>query len=212
MIAARPITERERQAGFTLVELMVSLAILAVILGMLASGAIAMQRANEDVDVRTDNTASTFTAMEAITRHVRAADVTVDNGPAFEIANAQHARFYVNTDVTEVPTRVEYQRFADGRLVRNVTPPTVASSGAVTYPAGNTTTRVLVTDVSDQTLFTYLRVDDTNTEVQLPASGASEAERRGIHRVRIDLRVSRNEQRTPGQEISTTVRIPSRRS
>lgn len=200
-------------AGVTLVELMVTLALTAAVLAMVATGVISLFRATNMVDVRTDNVDHARLAVATLSRDLRAAVPGESGEPAFLIAEPRRARFTAHLGDGEVPVLIDLSVQPDGRLVERETPPTVNSDGTVTYDAANERVRYVASYVfnqDDEPVLSY--GTPTATDEEWFESTLAEADRRRIRLVRIDLSIARDqEQRVSAQRIATTVRVPNQR-
>lgn len=115
-------------AGFTLVELMVSLAVLAVVLSGLAAGAIGIYRTSHVIDLGTTDQNEARTAISVLSRDIRAAaPVRATTEPAFLVAQPNAAVFTANLDSSTLPRLVRFQIDPDRRLIEDATPPDPAS-------------------------------------------------------------------------------------
>lgn len=204
-------TACDQEAGFTIIELVVAMTIFAVIMGALATGIIQIQRASHHVDVSTQNVDQARLAVAGVSRSLRAAVTSLDNRPAFEVAEADHAVFTAYLGSPEVPVRIELQRLANGDLRERVTTASVAGDGTVTYPPANRRERVLARGLETTgRLFTYTATDENGAEIVLGVAPGEEL-RRTVAKVRIDLAVSNDPSgRTGPQLLSTEVRLPNR--
>lgn len=87
------------QAGFSLVELLVAMTVLAVVLSGLTAGAITIYRATSTVTLSTDDQNQARTAISVLSRDIRAASpVRPSEDPAFVEARPNDAMFTANLE------------------------------------------------------------------------------------------------------------------
>jgi|GEM_PF-7074970 len=112
------------QAGLTLVEMLVTLAILAVVLSGLAAGGISIYRASNSVNLGTIDQNEARTAISVLSRDIRAAaPVRPSTEPAFLVAQPNEAIFTANLDDSTRPRLVRFWIDPDSRLIEDATPP-----------------------------------------------------------------------------------------
>ncbi|MFP4148933.1 MAG: type II secretion system protein J [Nitriliruptoraceae bacterium] len=110
--------------GFSLVELLVTIAILAVVLSGLTAGAISIYRASSFVDLSTTDQNEARTAISVLSRDIRAAaPVRPSTDPAFLVAQPNEAIFTANLNDSIRPRLVRFWIDEDRRLIEDATPP-----------------------------------------------------------------------------------------
>jgi prepilin-type N-terminal cleavage/methylation domain-containing protein len=182
--------------GFTMVELMVTVALLAVVMTAATGMLITFQRTVSTTTTRFDDLGSARVALNNIQQSLRTAvllDPSHPNASAFLTATPDRVEFYANLDVTGPsggPRLVRYERVG-GEIRESVTYGTV-SSGAFS-PSGPAQTRVLARNATSTVpLFQYFDADaDPLDPVSAGSSGVvSTAHRPLIRNVLVDVRVA----------------------
>lgn len=156
------------EAGLTLVEILVTMAILGVVLTALTAGAISMNRASYTTDLGTRNQNQARTAIAVLSRDIRAASpVRPSTQPAFLVARPNEANFTANLDDSTRPRLVRLFIDGDSRLVEDATPPDPASDPAtgLTWDTDNDSVvrfiAAFVINDAGLPLFRYLDRDGT---------------------------------------------------
>lgn len=200
------------EAGFSLLELMVVLAITGAVLAMVTTAAIGVIRATDTVDIRTENVDHARLAVSALSRDLRAAAPPLDGGATFEVAAPTHARFTARLSDSDVPSLIDLRVEEDGRLVERVRQPVVDAAGEVTYPGPWEVRYVAsyVHNAADEPVLRYGRFVDG--EASFYGADPDPEERRQIRLVRIELSMARDRgERVAPQRITTEVRVPNLR-
>lgn len=125
------------QAGITMVEMAVVVALLGLVLAMAMQGLVAYQRATAAADTRQQNLEQARAVMAVLTKDLRTAT-------AFSAATATDVTFtaLLNIGSTAPPNQVRVYADANGILREVVTPPDDPSASPITY-TGTGTTRVV---------------------------------------------------------------------
>jgi type II secretory pathway pseudopilin PulG len=125
------------QAGVTMVELAVVVALLGLVLAMAVEGLISYQRAAGDAGTRQENLDEARTVMAVLTKDLRTAT-------AFTATTASDVTFtaLLNTAATAPPNQLQLYADANGVLREAVTPPDDPTASPLTY-TGAPTTRVV---------------------------------------------------------------------
>jgi prepilin-type N-terminal cleavage/methylation domain-containing protein len=144
------------QDGLTLVELLVTLSVLAALLGSVATGMITMTRSVADTQQRLDDLGQARVAMDAASRSLRTAVRIPGATSPFTVTAVGDVEFYANVGATVAtgPSLVRLFLDAQSRLIEQTTPPT-PSAGSFTYNPAQQRTRVLARGIADPALFTY---------------------------------------------------------
>lgn len=151
--------------GFTLVELLVVVAILGLLLAGLASFAISTMRATQKVDVRTTDHSNAQLAMVVLGRDVRAAVAPIPSEqPSFLIAKPNEAEFTANIGSITRPAEINLSIDEGNRLVETAIEPTgsVVNDDLEWDEADRSTRYVasfLLNDPDVEPLLRYYRVD-----------------------------------------------------
>jgi type II secretory pathway pseudopilin PulG len=162
------------QAGITVLEMTVVVALLAIVLAVAFEGLVAFQRATAGVDARQQNLEEARTIMAVVTRDLRTAT-------SFSSLAASDVTFLGNLDIgaTAPPNRLRLYVDGQGRLAEAVTPPDDPTANPVTYTGAPTLRVVGGPQVATGSLFDFRDGGDNPTTD--PAAVAS---------VVIDLSVS----------------------
>ena len=125
------------QAGITVIEMTVVIALLGLVLAMALQGLSAFQRATAGADVRQRNLDEARVVMAVLTRDLRTAT-------SFSSISATDVTFLglLNTGATAPPNRIRLYADAQGVLREAVTVPDNPNASPVTY-TGTPATRVV---------------------------------------------------------------------
>lgn len=211
--------------GLTLVEMMITLAILGIVMTALTSGAITLYRASHHADLTTRNQNEARTAISVLSRDVRAA-APVRPDPAFLVARPNEAFFTALLD--DAPRQQLVRLFVDptNRLVEDSTPPDPGTTleGGLTWDVDNNSrVRYIASFVTNDDVRPLFRYFDANSN-ELPMSATAcpgpdgdvpppcleEAQRNNIAIVGIALSISSD----PGERVrqftvEQLVRLPN---
>lgn len=128
---------KKDQSGLTLIELMVTLFVLSIVMTGLTAGVIAILRATSYVSLSTDDQNQARTAVEVISRDIRAASpVRPSTDPAFLVAQPNEAYFTANLEDSVRPRLVRLFIDDQSRMVEDATPPE-SPTGPVTWDPDN---------------------------------------------------------------------------
>jgi prepilin-type N-terminal cleavage/methylation domain-containing protein len=221
MTARRPRSTRcgrptvADDAGVTLVELLVAITILGVVMAGLFGGLTGLIRATNTIDTRTDNVDQARLAIASLSRDLRAASPTVDDGPAFLVADDRHARFHARLSRDDAPVLLDLSVDADDRLVETLTPATIESDGTVVYDPADARTRYVASylfNAADEPILTYSTITESGEVIEMPTPIETVTQLRSIRLVQIDLVMARDQAaRVEPQRVSTQVRLPNLR-
>jgi type II secretory pathway pseudopilin PulG len=156
-VTARPRLGRG-QAGITVIEMTVVIALLGLVLAMALQGLSAYQRAAAAADVRQRNLDEARVVMAVLTRDLRTAT-------AFTATSATDVTFtgLLNTGATAPPNQLRLYVDGSGVLREAVTPPDDPNASPITY-TGTPTTRVVGRGLVDtSTLLSFRDSSDTAT-------------------------------------------------
>jgi prepilin-type N-terminal cleavage/methylation domain-containing protein len=203
------------EAGVTLVELLVAITILGLVMAGLFGGLTGLIWSTNTIDTRTDNVDQARLAIASLSRDLRAASPTVDDGPAFVVAEDRHARFHARLSRDDAPVLLDLSVDADDRLVETLTSPTVQADGSVVYDPADARTRYVASylfNAVDEPILTYSTITETGEVVALPTPIETVQQLRAIRLVQIDLVMARDQAaRVEPQRVSTEVRLPNLR-
>ncbi len=151
------------QAGVTMVEMAVVVALLGLVLAMAMQGLISYQRATAAADTRQQNLEEARNVMAVLTKDLRTA-------PAFTAATATDVTFtaLLNVGSTAPPNRVRLYVDANGVLREVVTPPDDPTASPITY-TGTGTTRVVGRGLTATSSLLSYRDSSDNTTASLTA-------------------------------------------
>ena len=146
------------QAGVTMVEMAVVVALLGLVLAMAMQGLVSYQRATAAADTRQQNLQEARAVMAVLTKDLRTA-----NG--FTAATATDVTFtaLLNIGTTAPPNQVRLYVDANGIVREVVTPPDNPTASPITY-TGTGTTRVVGRGLTATSgLLSYRDTTDTAT-------------------------------------------------
>jgi type II secretory pathway pseudopilin PulG len=134
-MTTRPV--ERGQAGITMVEMAVVVALLGLVLTMAMQGVLSYQRATASADTRQDNLDQARTVMAVLTKDLRTAT-------AFTAMTATDVTFtgLLNTAATAPANQLRLYVDSNGVLREAVTPPDDPNASPLTY-TGTPTTRVV---------------------------------------------------------------------
>jgi len=218
-----------RDAGVTLIEMMVVVSILGVIMAIVTQGLMTAQRTMNDNASRLDGLSQTNLAMEGMTRVLRTAILPSQvqatcagcDVAAFISGDARSVQFYANVNndgilptagTTDLgPRRVTYAVNGSGDLTETVQKPNPHSVTDFDYqyctpgPGCPVQTRVLARDVEDGSIFTYY--DREGNAISTPLQ--SEASKlKAVDSIDLVLRV-RPSERTQPATVTARVTLPN---
>jgi type II secretory pathway pseudopilin PulG len=131
------LREARGQAGVSMVEMAVVVALLGLVLAMAVQGLISYQRATAAADTRQQNLEEARALMAVLTKDLRTAT-------AFSAATASDVTFtaLLNIGSTAPPNQVRLYADSNGILREVVTPPDDPTASPITY-TGTGTTRIV---------------------------------------------------------------------
>jgi type II secretory pathway pseudopilin PulG len=134
-MTTRPV--ERGQAGITIVEMAVVVALLGLVLTMAMQGVLSYQRATASADTRQDNLDQARTVMAVLTKDLRTAT-------AFTAMTATDVTFtgLLNTAATAPANQLRLWVDSNGVLREAVTPPDNPNASPLTY-TGSPTTRIV---------------------------------------------------------------------
>lgn len=198
------------ESAITLVELMVAMALTAVIMAAAFSAVIVSTQSLHRSDVSTRNVDAARVAIGAISRDLRGADAPRSGDEAFEIAAPDHVRFTTRAGVTPELTHVDIQVSEDATVVLTRTPLEMVEGPdgemVVELLEDDATVRVVARDVADPAVFRYFAAGETD-----PLTDLEDAEqRRRIDLVEVSLQIAADGgTRARPTRLTTTVRLPN---
>jgi prepilin-type N-terminal cleavage/methylation domain-containing protein len=145
------------QAGVTMVEMAVVVALLGLVLSMAFQGVVSYQRATAGADTRQQNLEQARTVMAVLTKDLRTAT-------AFTATSATDVTFtgLLNTAATAPANQLRLYADAGGVLREAVTPPDNPNASPLTY-TGTPTTRIVGRGLDSTSLFSFRDATDTAT-------------------------------------------------
>ena len=156
--------ERGGERGSSLLELMMSVLLIAVVMGAVMVGTFSAQNAITGSDLRLQNLDQARTLMASLTKDVRTAVRLSAGSSPFTVADANHAVFYANISTTSSPKKVDLSIDGQSRLVETVwTADAGTTSPNYTYTGASTVRLVgrYVANTAAKPLFTYLDSNGT---------------------------------------------------
>ena len=207
-----------REEGFTLVELLVTISILALVMGAVTTAVVATQRTVRETDQRYTDLGEARVAMNATSRNVRTAIRLNPGDPAFIDAGPEHLEFYANVDVgAGDPKRVRLDVQGDD-LLETVEDGTVGSGAGANpvrtwtgdgAPRTRTIARNLTNPTDGEPLFEYF-AQGASTPFATPGDQLPAADQGDVRQVRIELRVDSDAVPDVAETVlANRVRIPN---
>lgn len=205
---------RDDDAGLTLVELLVTMAVLSTVMGVIASSVIMVQQTVSRTSQRQADLGQARIALDAASADLRTLTPLVDI--TFPSVGPREIVFYANRDLGSGGTPVRLRWTLEGdELVRYETrgPSGLGSSARTTdYPAAPTRRRVVARGVQPgSTVFRYFTELSPSADEVDPAT-ADVDRRRRIRFVRITVTAENaGEVRAgvAGTTVTQTVRLPN---
>ena len=193
-------TQSDRdEAGFSLLELIITCAIMPVVLGAAYLVFITMSGSYSGISAQSEATSEAQRAMDTMSREIRQGQEITSGGGALAVALPTECSFYVDIDRDGVPERITY--YVDGTDLYRVQ----TESASPVYPYGYTdgvAQRVVNLTTSSAVVFTYFDESAPTTPVTGTPNVAT------VCAVGIDLSASRPAQN--GQvsvDFTTRVKI-----
>ena len=153
-----PLRRAGGQAGVTMVEMAVVIALLGLVLAMAMQGLVSYQRATAAADTRQQNLEEARADMAVLTKDLRTAT-------AFTAASASDVTFtaLLNVGSTAPPNQVRLYVDGSGVLREVVTPPDDPAASPITYTGAGTTRIVGRGLTATSSLLSYRDSTDTVT-------------------------------------------------
>ncbi|MBU1038655.1 prepilin-type N-terminal cleavage/methylation domain-containing protein [Patescibacteria group bacterium] len=151
-----PTNKKSNQSGFTILETVLALAIVALVFLSLGSLVTSILRSSHDMNLTLLSHDQSRLALNKLTTELRRASVSSLGSYPIAQATDQSLTFYANLDSTSDKEKITY--FSDGTtLKRSVTKP---SGTPLNYQTGNTITDELVYNLTNATtIFSYYNND-----------------------------------------------------
>lgn len=163
---ALPPAEPDRESGFTLVELMVTILVVGIMAGAILGVFVTTLRTFSTGQVRMQNQDDARLAMNQVTRYLRMASasesITTTRSDAIEVAAAQDVVFYADLDGDGVVEKLRY--YTSGTTLRMQTAEPNMADLPPTYPdIYDTDAEVIQGGVRNGTtaLFRYYRAGES---------------------------------------------------
>ena len=155
-----------RDAGISLVELLVSMLLLGVVMTMVSGLYMSASSTLRQAQTLSDNTRQASNAMNEVARVIRVATENPMSGqplndPALEQATPEAVTLYAYVNLgmsTQQPLKIQLALDADRRLVETRWASTASSGGYFTFSTTPSSTRIIAETVapSGTALFSYL--------------------------------------------------------
>jgi type II secretory pathway pseudopilin PulG len=144
MTARRALRRRAArgQAGITMVEMAVVVALLGLVLAMAMQGLVSYQRATGSADTRQRNLDEARTVMAVLTKDLRTATAFTSASPGVGAPTDVTFTALLNTGATAPPNQLRLWVDSGGVVREAVTPPDDPTASPLTY-TGTPTTRVV---------------------------------------------------------------------
>lgn len=175
MTDLRARLRRNGEDGLTLVELLVVVAILAVVMTAMFSMTITIQRTARETNNRAMALGDARVTVDALSKNVRSAVRPDQDAPAFAAATAQRIEFCANVNRAEGapwPLLVSYEVVGTD-LVETITHPGTSTSQDCSGNDGDVRARVVADDLTQTSVFTFYG-DVTDPEAAAADPGAAE--------------------------------------
>lgn len=211
-----------RDSGLTLIELLVAMGVSSILIALVATMFVTTSRAFSDQEGATESARMASTAMNEVTRIVRAGTELPESGktlnlPVFTFAGAEKidmaAFIDAESSVDPAPVRVSFTRNAANELVETrwsaFRSEKIYWKFQTSAASSRTIARSLLPPDSSRPLFRYF---DKDGNALTPAAGASltEDQRRNIASVQISMQVQANGSgRTAPVAIQNIVGLPN---
>ncbi|MCU1427343.1 MAG: hypothetical protein JWL83_1343 [Actinomycetia bacterium] len=165
-----------RERGASLLELMATLALMGIVMGVIFQGIVSTTKATEGAGARLQNLDEARVLMATASKDVRTAVRLSAGTSPFTNADTTDAVFYGNIDTTSAPKKIHIYVDAQHRLIEQVWNPDPSSSAPnYTYNTTTPTLRLVgryVANNAAKPIFTFL--DSTGTALgPLPLSAAN---------------------------------------
>jgi type II secretory pathway pseudopilin PulG len=199
------------EAGFTIVETMVVVVMLAIVLGVMYKGMDNISASTAGTEERLVNLEEARVMMATVTKDLRTAARPNPNAAPFELANARELIFYANLGSTSGPSKVHIYIDGENRIIEAVTQPDAGSAPNYTYTGPASVRAVGSYVVPNTQIFTYQYFNETTSSfVDLSSLPLSEADRKLVEsiEVRISIRKS-STAATPPTTLVNRVRLPN---
>jgi len=207
------VSLHKRESGYTLIETMISMLVLALVLTFVYQVLISVQKSTYNANQRLENLEEGRVLMATLTKDIRtAARPTVDTAP-FTMAKPKEIIFFANLNTSTIPVRVRVYVDAAGLLREEVVKPT----GTPTAPlyTGTPEVRVVGRYITNADVFTYWAPDgadvgDDQDKVINGVNALTAAQMLTVEAVEVSLRI----RKTTNAEIAPTtlinrVRLPN---
>ncbi|WP_157965361.1 PulJ/GspJ family protein [Euzebya rosea] len=214
MTALRHALERrEDDHGFSLVELLVGISILAIVGTIVTSTMIITMQTGQSVENTAASTSSVRTAEARVLSMLRSAvppsSSSTANPPAI-IAGADYGiRFYSQHGRHPSSPALQVLIYVDpdGRLIERVTTPS-GSGPDWTYSSTNSTERIIATGLTDRSIFSYYdQVAPSSTPMTLSGQ-LTAAQRETVVSVRVEMSLDADDNpRTGPVTISSRIEL-----
>jgi len=168
------VSLHKQESGYTLIETMISMLVLALVLTFVYQVLISVQKSTYNANQRLENLEEGRVLMATITKDIRtAARPTVDTAP-FTLAKPKEVIFYANLNTSTVPVRVRVYVDGTGLLREEVTKPNLPPTTPQLY-TGPTEIRVVGRYITNADVFTYWAPDgaDAGTAQDQVSNGAA---------------------------------------
>lgn len=226
----RPLSLRERrrdESGFSLIELIVTMAVASMIMTSFVAFMISSQRTSAQVTDSVSDFGTIRVAVAAVTRDIRTASRlplnTVD--APFVVAQEDRTVFYANLGGIDAPVRIEIVRDATDQLITRVWDPIDPNAGewdATNFPAlsdvASASTRFLTQEIVNEAgapVFEYYRRQAGSDALELlvppDSTGLTAQQRNEVVAVGIHLRIQHGQSmdELPPADVDTIVRLPN---
>jgi prepilin-type N-terminal cleavage/methylation domain-containing protein len=211
MNRSKTVFSRNDEAGFTIVEVMVAVVMLAIVLAVMYKGMDSISASAAGTEERLVNLEEARVMMATVTKDLRTAARPDPNSAPFELANSRELTFYANLGSTSGPSKVHIFVDAENRIIEEVTQPDAGSAPNYTYTGAPSVRAVGSYVVPGTQIFTYQYFNETTSAfVALNTLPLSADDRKLVEsiEVRISIRKS-STAATPATTLVNRVRLPN---
>ena len=195
------------EGGLSLVEMTITLAVLAVILTFALSGLAAFMNRAQSGAQRVDNLNQAESAMDVASKVLRTGTALTSGTSPFVVATATDITFYAALDATGGPRRIRIYVDGSNRLVEVTTLPDAGSVAPNYTYTGASRTRTLAQYVTNGSTPVFTFYDAAGAQVAAPVTGSTLLTIRAVG-IQLSISVKQNG-RAPATTLVNRVRLPN---
>lgn len=206
MIGKRLGFLKNGEAGFSLTELMVTLALLLVASSATYGFLMSSQRSYLNTQLRTRAQNNARLAMDRMKRDLRVIEDPSDALEAIELAKEDEIIFYANLNNAPGPERIRYYLRESGELMKELTNPGEQAPWTYDGQAASLEVAEFVRVAAGETLFRYF--DGSGTELAVSGRGLTAAQLEDVRRIEIRVAVDVDTGSDPPAYVLSSEVIP----